>query len=332
MDLSLAQGYVTPDRVSVGRRADLVIAGHAWTVLAAVRERLPSGPGGRPFHTTVIDPKLGVVHLGGLLRDVPDSNTLVVILHGLTGSAQSRYCALAARAAEAAGFSSLRLSMRGADCSGEDILHGGLTDDLWAALASEEVKPYQRIFLLGYSVGGHIALHAAAERIDSRVCAVAAICPPLDLDAGTRAFDQPQRWLYRRHIHSGLNAIYAATARRRTLPTTLERVRRARSCRERDRLTVVPRFGFASEEDYYARASVAPRLRSLDTPCLIVASRHDPILPPETLEPAMAGASSALQVVWTERGGHVFFPADTDLGLGGKRGVERQVVTWLGRH
>src|SRR5688572_33453680 len=45
--------------------------------------------------------------------------------------------------------------------------------------------------------------------------------------------------------------------------TTLFRSRRARTLRELDRLTVVPRFGFADPEDYYRRASVGPLLADL---------------------------------------------------------------------
>jgi uncharacterized protein len=55
------------------------------------------------------------------------------------------------------------------------------------------VARYRRIFLLGYSVGGHVALRAAIECKDPRLCAAAAICPPLDLNAATKAFDHPAR-------------------------------------------------------------------------------------------------------------------------------------------
>src|SRR5262245_10188064 len=116
------------------------IRGHVWTVapslLAAIRP--PAGPQARKFRTSIKDPVTGEVRLTGLLSEVPDSETIVLIVHGLSGNALSPYCALAARAAEQAGFSSLRLSLRGADYSGEDILHGGITQDLWAALAAPE--------------------------------------------------------------------------------------------------------------------------------------------------------------------------------------------------
>jgi hypothetical protein len=62
-----------------------------------------------------------------------------------------------------------------------------------------------------------------------------------------------------------------------------------------------------------------------------VASRRDPVVVEHTLVTAALGASADLRMVWTDRGGHVSFPADLDLGLGAGVGVEQQVVAWLGR-
>ena len=308
------------------------LAGHAWTVGPALYGYVrPPGPlWERPFATCVEDPCLGPVRLRGLLLDHPRADAVVVVVHGLAGSAESAYCARAARAAAAAGLSSLRLSMRGADLSGEDIVHGGLTADVWAALAAPELARYRAVLLLGYSAGGHIALRAAVERRDPRLAAVAAVCPPIDLADATRALDAPERGIYRRHLFAGLDAIYERAAARRRFPVPAARVRRARTLRERDELTIVPRFGFAGADDYYARASVATRLDRLAVPTLVVGSRADPIVPAAPLERASGRANPALTVRWTH-GGHVHFPASLDLGLGGPKGLEPQVMRWLKR-
>ena len=94
---------------------------------------------------------------------------------------------------------------------------------------------------------------------------------------------------------------------------------------------MVVRFGFRSAEDYYERESVAPRLHSLRIPSLVVASRHDPLVPADTVVPALAGASNALSVAWVENGGHVYFPKKLDLGQPGPPGLENQVIRWLSR-
>ena len=83
-----------------------------------------------------------------------------------------------AAAAEMAGLSCLRMNLRGSDRMGEDYYHGGLTVDLHAALASSEAQRYRRIYLLGYSLGGHVVLRLATEPADPRLVAVAAVCAP----------------------------------------------------------------------------------------------------------------------------------------------------------
>ena len=313
------------------RRLSDKIKGHLWTVAPALLSFLqpPASPQAQEFRTVLKDPALGPVRLTGLLSEVERAETLVLIVHGLSGNATSPYCASAAQAAAQAGFSSLRLSLRGADYSGEDILHGGITQDLWAALAAPEIAHYKHILLLGYSVGGHIALRAAVEQADPRLRAVAAICPPLDLYHATAAFDHPAQWLYRLHIFRSLNKAYSVTARRGRVQVPPAMVARARFGRERDSLTVVIRFGFRSAEDYYERESVAPRLHRLEIPSLVVMGRHDPLVPAKTVIPAIAGASRALSTMWVEPGGHVYFSKRLYLGQPGPLGLEHQVIRWL---
>ncbi|HVG19720.1 MAG TPA: alpha/beta fold hydrolase [Blastocatellia bacterium] len=310
------------------------IAGHFWTITSPLRAAIlpTAAPASRHFEVTVEDSTIGPVRISGLLADSPKSDTLVLIVHGLAGSANSWYCASAARAAEQAGYSSLRLSMRGADGSGEDIYHGGLTEDLKAALASPELARYRRIFLLGYSFGGHIVLRAAIEQVDPRIHALAAICPPLDLKATMESCDAPSRRIYRRCINSSLNANYAKTAARRDLPTPVKVLKRARKCGEWNAAAIVPRFGFNSLEDYYHCASVSTDIRRLQTPSFIVASLNDPIVEPETLLPTLDDAPPVLKVCWVRRGGHVCFPARLDLGQGGALGLEAQIMRWLSKH
>ena len=309
------------------------IVGHFWSVVPELRASVlpPAQPVSLPFHVVVKDPRMGEVRVGGLLNDARASDTLVIIIHGAGGSAYSPCCLAAAKAVAHAGYASLRLTLRGADLSGEDFYHCGLTDDLRAALASPGVRRFRRVFLLGYSIGGHIALRAAIERIDPRLRGAAAICPPLDLVASAAAFDEPQRLPYRRYIFAGLNRIYAAVAARRKGFAPLAAVKRARSCAERDELTVVPRFGFASARDYYLCAGVAPIIHQLAIPSLVVAGFNDPLVPLHTLRAAVAAAPPALTARWIKKGGHVYFPAETDLGFGGRPGLEHQVVSWLGR-
>jgi predicted alpha/beta-fold hydrolase len=137
--------------------------------------------------------------------------------------------------------------------------------------------------------------------------------------------------VYRRHVLSGLIEIYTEVAKRHAVPTPLARVQQVKTIREWDTLTVVPRFGFASVDDYYARMSAGPRLHGLSCPTLLLPSRHDPMVPPGTFEDLLAGASSQLEVRWVERGGHVGYPGRVALAGEDADSLEQHVARWFSR-
>jgi predicted alpha/beta-fold hydrolase len=291
----------------------------------------PVRPGTVPWSTTLRDPALGDVRLSGLLR-ASEGDELLVVVHGLGGSTGSGYMGLALRAAEEAGISCLLLNVRGADLSGEDIAHAGLVEDLAATLASPALAGYRRIYLLGYSLGGHLTFGYAMGDADPRVRAVAALCSPLDLADSVRSFDQTRVNVYRKHVLRGLADIYASTHARRGGPIDVTDARRIGRLREWDERVVAPRFGFAGASDYYERASVGHRLHALSLPALYVGTLGDPMVPATTVRGCLSRASGALDVRWSERGGHLGLPRNTDLGLPGPRGVEAQTLTWLRMH
>lgn len=317
------------------------LSGHARTVGSRLVRALRTepAPSAEPWATVVEDPRIGPVRLTGRLR-LPEGDGarqpaggggLLVVVHGLGASADASYAVRAARAAEAAGLACLRLNLRGADRSGEDYYHAGLTEDLRSALASPALAAYQRVAVLGFSLGGHLALRYATEGIDPRVRAVAAVSAPLDLAAGGRLIDRPALWAYRRYLFSHLMEIYRAVARRRPVPLPVAEARRIRTFRDWDTRIVAARHGFRDAADYYERMSVGPRLERLAVPALLVGAEDDPMVPPGAVRPVLAGRRTPLEVRWVPAGGHMAFPADLDLGFGGRPGVEGQILAWLAR-
>jgi predicted alpha/beta-fold hydrolase len=285
----------------------------------------------RVFQARARDPELGSVAVTGLLHAPPGAKRLLLCVHGLGGSSQSVYLLPALQAAAARGWACLRLDMRGANGNGEDFYHAGLTADLHAALASPELAQFTDVYVLGYSLGGHLALRLGAEPHDTRVRALAAICAPIDLARSAAAIDRPELWLYRQHVLRHLKRSYAEVARRRTLPTPLARVLAVQTLRDWDACTVVPRYGFASTADYHARASAAPHLGALRAPALLLNTVHDPMVPLTTIVPALPAQTPRLDVRWLSRGGHVGFPRAAHLGEDAPPGLEAQVLAWLDR-
>ncbi|MET0387140.1 MAG: alpha/beta fold hydrolase [Polyangiales bacterium] len=320
---------------SNGTATDFLVpwAAHAWTIvpnlLHAARARLP--PAAEPWSTTLDDPRIGTLTLHGeLRREVgPYAKHCVVVVHGLGGSIDRPYCIQAALAAQRAGLSCLRVSLRGADRRGEDFYHAGLSVDIAAAIASPALASFDRLYVLGYSLGGHVTLHYALQAIDPRVRAVAAVCAPLDLDLSALHIDGRGAALYRRHVLAGLKEIYAAVAAKHTVPTPLRIATAARRIRDWDRLTVVPRFGFESVEAYYATQSVGPRLAELTRPALLVQSSVDPMVPPWTYERHLARTLPQLSVRRLRAGGHVAFPRLLGADGSAKRWLEDQILDWF---
>lgn len=309
------------------------LAGHGWTIFPTLRHDIVgrNAPDAMSWRKDFRDQCGTQAHLAGLYRQEPGATRLVVVLHGLGGDVTRSYCVGAACAAHSAKMSSLRLAMRGADDEGRDLHHAGLVTDLGAILGDETFSHYDSIYFLGYSLGGHVALKAAIERVEPRLKAVAAVSPPLDLAASQGAIDAPGRIIYRRHVIAALKRHYARIARQGQVPTPVERVQEVKSLREWDALTVVPRFGFEDVDHYYRTQSVSSHIERLDTPALVVASNHDPMIPMHTLTETLSRAPDCLDVRWIRGGGHVFFDPRVDLGFGEELGVERQILSWFAR-
>jgi predicted alpha/beta-fold hydrolase len=313
------------------------LVGHLWTIAPRLRHAVAprEAPAAGDWTTTLVDPVAGEVRLSGRLRDEPRSAALVLVVHGLGGSALSHYAVRMARAAARAGVACLRLNLRGADRRGDDFYHAGLTADVHAALADPALARYERVALIGYSLGGHLVLRAAAEGLDRRVRAAAAVSTPLDLALSCATIDRPQATLYRRYVMRSLKEIYAAVAARRPVPLPPAAAAAIESLRRWDEAIVAPRHGFASADEYYRTQSAAPRLRELRLPTLLVEAENDPMVPASTVRPWLKQPLPGLEVHWVPSGGHAAFPSRLDLGLGGgsglERGLEAQILAWLGR-
>lgn len=306
-------------------------SGHAWTILPTLGGMLrkPVAPLAEAWWTTLRDDRHGTITLRGELRAPADADRVVVLVHGLGGSHDSAYMHQAASALHRRGLATLCLSLRGADRSGADVYHAGLTADLDAALASAALRRFAHIHILGFSLGGHLALRWALHGGDARVRSVAAVCAPLHLESAQQVLDQRRGALYRHYVLNSLKEHHAACAKVQRQVVDPAAARRVRRFREWDELVVVPRFGFGSAGDYYKAVSVAPHLGALQVPSLLVLADGDPMIPPAVVAPWLPRSGGALDVRWTRRGGHLGFPGDLDLGLGPDRGLHGQVASFF---
>ncbi len=313
----------------------MTLTGHVRTVgnLLVRGVRTVEPPPSVFWKTSLEDPVAGTVPLSGRLAVPTDADTLLILVHGLGGSSERGYMCEMAQTAWSLGVASLRLNLRGADRKGSDFYHGGLTDDLHAAIADEDLAGFEHVVCLGFSLGGHMVLRFGTEARDARVRAVAGICAPLDLGAGAWAIDGAALGVYRFYLLRGLKAMYRGLVASGGIRPDESQTRcalAARTLRDWDAATVVPRFGFRDVDDYYERASVGPRIHELRVPGLLLAVPGDPMVPAAAIRAfADPARPTHLTLRWTESGGHLALPRRVDLGMAGSTRWRVQVLRWL---
>lgn len=322
--------YVVKPTIPFGRGPWWAARGHVNTLRPYFARTLGSAlrPPTEPFVTQLSDPIAGEVDVTGVyLRG--DPSRVVIFIHGLGGNTDSGYMTQALAAVHQLGVSALLLNCRGADRRGADFYHSGLTADLSAAISSEALSGAREIDLVGYSIGGHIALCYACAQPDPRVRRIAAICSPLDLAVAADDFDRQYLNVYRSHVMDGLKEIYTCAYQRRPVGLVPIEARKIRKIRTWDQMIIAPRFGFLSADHYYESESVGPRLSQLKREAIYIGAVADPMVRARGVEPYLDAAR--LTVVWDERAGHLGFEPNFDLGRPGPLGLESQVLSWLAR-
>ena len=236
----------------------------------------------------------------------------VVLIHGLEGSSDSRYMrGVAARAFEE-GMNVVRMNMR--NCCGSEALtptlyHSGLSADVGAVVRHFRAQMnLESIALVGYSMGGNLALKLAGEwGKQPPLVAVAAVCPVIDLAAGADALHEPANRLYEARFLRGLMRRFRRKAALFPHIYQTAGIGPVRSIREFDDKIVAPYCGFRDADDYYFRVASARVVDRIAVPTLILCAQDDPFIRlfPETR--ARVLANPHILFVETRYGGHCSF-------------------------
>jgi uncharacterized protein len=245
----------------------------------------------------------------------PEPAAVVLLVHGLEGSARRGYAVNVYRELARRGIGAVGLNFR--SCSGEPnrlarSYHSGDTADITHVLrllaARHAGVPRGAI---GFSLGGNALLKLLGEAGDGAgalVQAAVAVSVPYDLAAGA---DSLQRtWAGRLYTTVFLKTLIAKTERKAALldvACDMEKVRAARSFRAFDDAATAPLHGFAGADDYYARCSSRHHIASIRVPTLLLHSADDPFLPGDCLPRRDIAANPWIQAAITPGGGHVGF-------------------------
>src|SRR6266850_3045987 len=238
----------------------------------------------------------------------------LVMWHGMEGSTASAYMLTTADKSFRAGFNVVRVNFR--NCGGTEHLsptlyHGGLSQDLRVVI--DELiagDGLSRIFIAGFSLGGNMVLKLAGEYGDNppaEVKAVGTVSPSINLRAGSELLMKRRNWIYQRDFLRRLRQ--RIRIKKKLFPNLYDSngLNRVRTIKQFDDRYVAPAFGFASADDYYAKASSFPYIGRIRVPTLIIHAKDDPFVPFAPLRDPSIAANPYVLLMATKHGGHVAF-------------------------
>ncbi|MBP8088046.1 MAG: alpha/beta fold hydrolase [Polaromonas sp.] len=247
--------------------------------------------------------------------DSPAQRPLLVVFHGLEGSSASHYAEAFADAARARQWACAVPHFRG--CSGEINLaprayHSGDFAEIDWILRRFKKQHAGPVMAVGVSLGGNALMRWAGElegAAGELVCAVSAVCSPLDLAASGKAIGEGfNRQVYTRMFLGSM--VPKALQKLEQHPGLFSRqaLLAARDLHAFDNIVTAPLHGFKDTDDYWARASAKPHLTRIQVPALALNARNDPFVPEWSL-PALRDVSPSVTLWQPDQGGHVGFPA-----------------------
>ncbi len=246
------------------------------------------------------------VTLAGYHSANRSSNSLVVIVHGWEGAADSSYVLSAAAHLYAQGHSIFRLNLRDHGDTlhlNSGIFHSCRLREVVGAISaiSNQFKP-ERLSLVGFSLGGNFMLRVAADPQAPAIERVVAVGPVLDPSRTMQALENGPG-IYKRYFLKKWRRSLQAKARIWPDLYRFDQLHRYKSLAQMTEDLVLQHTEFSTLSDYLnGYAIIGNRLALLKAPSVILAALDDPIIPADDLN-RLAGVES-LKVMVTDVGGH----------------------------
>jgi predicted alpha/beta-fold hydrolase len=154
-------------------------------------------------------------------------------------------------------------------------------------------------------MGGNLVLKLAGEW-GSRppLCAVATVCPAIDLALGSDALHEPVNRLYEGHFLRNLMRRYRRKAELFPGIYQTSGIGPIRSIREFDHKIVAHYCHFRDADDYYYRAACARVVDRVAVPTLVLVAQDDPFIRLGAETRAKLLANPNITFVETRHGGH----------------------------
>lgn len=243
-----------------------------------------------------------------------EKDRVVVILHGLEGSASRKYVLGMVHIFNEAGFDTVSMNFRG--CSGEPnkllrFYHSGETDDLDTVIRYlVSLGKYKAIHLVGFSLGGNVTLKYVGERGTALLPVIksaVAISAPVDLKGSSAELEKKHNTIYMQRFIRNLKEKLQLKQQQYPDGISLEGFEHIRSFRQFDDRYTGPMHGFRDALDYWQQCSSLRVLHQISIPTLLINAKDDPFLSPACYPYEIARNSDTFFLETPFNGGHVGF-------------------------
>ncbi|WP_413731106.1 MULTISPECIES: hydrolase [unclassified Shewanella] len=252
------------------------------------------------------------IDLDWLKAPIP-GKPLLVILHGLEGSADSHYIRRLLRECQKQELAAVVHHHRG--CSGEDnrlarSYHSGDTADISHSLQTLKQRyPHSPLLAVGYSLGGNVLAKYQGEFAEKSLLSRAAVVSaPLALASCAKRLEKGFSKVYQSYLIRQLQQKMLLKLERGNsqLPLNGEAIKRLNTFYDFDHQVTAPLHGFNCVDDYYQKASALPLLGKIAKPTLIIHAADDPFMT-DAVIPSLAHLPACVEYELHANGGHVGF-------------------------
>ncbi|WP_299110857.1 YheT family hydrolase [uncultured Winogradskyella sp.] len=256
------------------------------------------------------------------------SNKVIILLHGLEGSAQRPYIKGTAKLFNDNGIDAVGVNFRG--CSGDPNLlfrsyHSGATEDLDAVVKHVLSKGvYDEIYIKGISLGANMALKYVGEGNDlpSELKAVIAISTPCDLKGSCDELLSLKNKHYAIRFLEHLKDKLKPKIEQFPNNISVRDLKSIKTLIDFDHVYTSKAHGFKDAYDYYEKASCLRFLPNVKVPSLIINALNDSFLSAECYPVKEAKHNPNLFLEMPKYGGHVGFIGKENLYYNEKRALE----------
>ena len=190
----------------------------------------------------------------------------------------------------------------------ETSYHSGLTSDTRTILEEIAARELGPIFLVGFSLGGNVALKLTGELGQtSLIAGTCAVSTPIDLATCVRCLGKPSNLLYARRFLDRLRSRVMRKSESSPHLYSTAALENVKTIWEFDDRVTAPLFGFGTAANYYGTQSSAQYLDAIRIPTLVICSKDDPLVPFTIYDQPAFRRNPALTLLATEHGGHLGF-------------------------